>query len=203
MEINVMDYIQYNAKVTLSLFFISFFALVLSKLTGGFLNDNFFSTQRGSPLNPLTYIRAFTHILGHADWGHFTRNYMKILLLGPLIEEKYGSNLFLIMILVTAFVTAVVNWIFKKNSRLLGASGITFMLIVLSAFVNVSGTKIPLTLILIILFYLVDEIVNVTTEDGIAHYGHVVGGLCGLAFGIISINPELLAKITSYLPNWL
>lgn len=203
MEINIMDYIQYNSKVTLTMFFISFFALILSKLTGGFLNDHLFSTQRGSLLNPLTYIRAFTHVLGHADWSHFTRNYMKILLLGPLIEEKYGSMLYLVMILITAFVTALINWIFKKNYRLLGASGIVFMLIVLSAFVNVTGTKIPLTLILIILFYLVDEIVNITEEDGVAHYGHVVGGLCGLVFGIISINPVWLATVTSYLPNWL
>lgn len=203
MEINLIDYVEYNSVVTLTMFFISFLVLILDKILGGFLTKHLFSTQRGSLLNPLTYIRAFTHVLGHADLGHFIRNYMKILLLGPLIEEKYGSMLYLVMILITAFITAIVNSVFKKDSRLLGASGITFMLITLSAFASISGTKIPLTLILVFIFYLADEIINIAHEDGIAHYGHVVGGICGIVFGIISINQELMTKITDFLPNWL
>jgi membrane associated rhomboid family serine protease len=203
MEINLMDYVEYNSVVTLSMFFISFFVLILDKIFGGFLTKHVFSTQRSSLLNPLTYIRAFTHVLGHADLGHFIRNYMKILLLGPLIEEKYGSMLFLIMILITALITAIVNALFRKDARLLDASGVTFMLITLSAFASISGTKIPLTLILVFIFYLADEVINIAEEDGIAHYGHVVGGICGIAFGILSINQPLVDRIINYLPNWL
>ena len=173
--INIMDYFQYNAVVTLTMFFISLLVLLLDKITKGKSTRRFFSTERASLLNPLTYIRFFTHILGHADWEHLSNNYLKILLLGPLIEEKYGSLNFLIMILITAFVVAIFNFI-KGNVWLKGASCISFMLTVLSAFVNITENKIPITLILIILFYIIDEIKKLKKKDNIAHDSHLIRG---------------------------
>ena len=190
-EINIMDYFQYNAKVTLTMFFLSLVILGIDKITKGKANRKIFSTERASLLNPLTYLRFFTHILGHRDWQHFSNNYMKILLLGPLIEEKYGSLNFLIMILITAFITALVNFI-KGKAWMKGASGISFMLIVLSAFVNVVEKKIPITLVLIILFYIIDEIKEIKSSDNIAHDAHVIGGICGAVFGFICINQSLI-----------
>ena len=172
-EINIMDYFQYNAVVTITMFFISLGVLLLDKITKGKSTRKVFSTERASLLNPLTYIRFFTHILGHRDWEHLSNNYLKILLLGPLIEEKYGSINFLIMILVTAFIVALVNYI-KGDTWLKGASCISFMLIVLSAFVNVVENKIPITLVLIILFYIIDEIKKIRNKDNIAHDSHII-----------------------------
>ena len=172
-EINVMDYFQYNAVVTLTMFFISLGVLLLDKITKGKASRKIFSTERASLLNPLTYIRFFTHILGHSDWEHLSNNYLKILLLGPLIEEKYGSINFLIMILITAFVVAIANFI-KGHVWLKGASCISFMLTVLSAFVNITENKIPITLILIILFYIIDEIKKLKRDDNIAHDSHII-----------------------------
>ena len=171
--INIMDYFQYNAVVTLTMFFISLLVLLLDKITKGKSTRRFFSTERASLLNPLTYIRFFTHILGHADWEHLSNNYLKLLLLGPLIEEKYVSLNFLIMILITAFVVAIFNYI-KGNVWLKGASCISFMLTVLSAFVNITENKIPITLILIILFYIIDEIKKLKKKDNIAHDSHLI-----------------------------
>lgn len=182
MDLDLTKYFDYNATVTLTMFFISLVVVGLNRISKGWFNKHLFSTQRGSWYNPFTYIRLFTHILGHKNWKHFANNYLKILLLGPLIEEKYGSINFLIMILVTALITGIVN-LFKKNTNMKGASGIAFMLIVLSAFVNISGDKIPLTLVLIIIFYVIDEIKDLRKKDSVAHYGHLVGALCGLVFG--------------------
>ena len=172
-KINLMDYFQYNACVTLTMFFISLIVLILDKITKGKSTRQFFSTERASLLNPLTYIKFFTHILGHADWQHLSNNYLKILLLGPLIEEKYGSLNYLIMILITAFLVALINFI-KGTSWLKGASCISFMLIVLSAFVNITNNKIPLTLVLIILFYIIDELKDLRKNDNIAHDSHLI-----------------------------
>lgn len=194
MEINVFDYIDYNACVTLSMFFISLAVLFLNYITKGNANKYLFSTEKASLLNPITYIRLFTHVLGHENWKHFSNNYLKILLLGPLIEEKYGSINFLIMILITAFVTGIVNYI-KGDTRLKGASNISFMLIVLSAFVNMTENKIPLTLVLIIVFYIVDEIINIKKDDDIAHYGHITGAICGGLFGFLCTNYDLFQTI--------
>ena len=172
------------------MFFISLIIVILNYLTKGKITNFLFSVERDSWLKPRTYIRLFTHILGHEDWKHFSNNYLTILLLGPLIEEKYGWQSLLIMILITAFITGIFTHI-KGNVRLKGASGITFMLIVLSAFVNVTDNKIPLTFILIILFYIIDEIMDLRKNDNIAHFGHVIGAICGAVFGFFCVNQNI------------
>lgn len=194
-EINdIVSYFQYNAIVTLTMFFLSVLVFIIDRICKGKATRYVFSSQRASLKNPLTYIRFFTHILGHLNWDHLSSNYLKILLLGPLIEEKYGSINLLIMILITAFIIGLVNFIIGK-SRIFGASGIAFMLIVLSAFVNVTQRKIPVTLVLIILFYLIDEIKNLHKKDGIGHYAHLIGGICGCVFGFMCINQPLINKL--------
>jgi membrane associated rhomboid family serine protease len=192
---DILKYFEYNAPVTLTFFLISFGVLILSWLTRG-KSNYLFSSEKASLLNPLTYIRFFTNILGHKDFGHFSNNFLKILLLGPMIEEKYGSINLLIMILITAFITGVINFIIGKY-RILGASNIVFMLIALSAFVNMSN-KIPLTLVFIILFYFIDEVRQLFNKDGVSHYGHLIGALCGVAFGFICQNQSLIDFIMSY-----
>ena len=193
----IFNYFDYNSYVTLTMFFISLFVCFLGYITKGKSTDYLFSTERDSLLKLRTYIRLFTHILGHADFEHLTGNYLMILLLGPLIEEKYGWINFLIMILITALITGLVNFI-KGGTRLRGASCISFMLIILSAFVNVTANKIPLTLVLIILFYLIDEIKNIRKSDNIAHYGHITGAICGMVFGFLSLNSDLVNVIMSF-----
>ena len=186
---DIMKYFEYNAPVTLTFFLISFGVLILSFITRKKI-DYLFSSERASLLNPFTYIRLFTNILGHRDFVHFSNNFLKILLLGPMIEEKYGSMNLLIIILITAFITAVINFIIGKY-RIMGASNIVFMLIALSAFVNMSD-RIPLTLVFIILFYFIDEVRQLFNKDGVAHYGHLTGAVCGVAFGFICQNQSLI-----------
>lgn len=104
-----------------------------------------------------------------------------------MIEEKYGSIPLLIMILITSFVIGVLNTIFSKKG-ILGASGIVFMLIVLSSFVNIQNGKIPITLLFICLFYIVDEILKgIFKKDNVSHFGHLIGALCGGVFGYLSM----------------
>ena len=182
--------IQYNAVVILSYFFICLVILILDKLAQGRLVNNLFSTGRNdSLLNPLTYFKLISHSLGHSSWDHLYNNFLKILLIGPLTEEKYGSLNLLIMIILTSLIIGIINRIFSKN-RILGASGIAYMLIVLCSFVNIESGKIPITVVLIILFFVVDEIINLLKrkKDGISHLGHVTGAICGILLGILSMN---------------
>lgn len=191
-----LNYFEYNSYVTLTLFFISFIIMILGYLTRGRIINHLFSTERASLLNPSTYIRLFIHVLGHSDWRHFRNNYLIILLLGPMIEEKYGWLNYLIMILITSFITGIVNFI-RGNTNLKGASNIVFMLIVLSGFVNVTSNKIPLTLVLITLFYLIDEIKDIGKNDQVAHYGHITGAICGLVFGFLCLKGSLIDIISN------
>lgn len=182
-SMNFVDYFQYNSIVILSYFFISLFVLLLNKITNGKSNNYLFSSSRGSIFNPLTYLRMFTHVLGHENWNHFRNNFLYILLIGPMIEEKYGSINLLIMILITAFVTGLINCIIDKK-RILGASGIAFMLILLSSLVNLQTGKIPITLVLICLFYVVSEIMDGLFKKGnVSHLSHILGAITGFIYG--------------------
>ena len=60
----------------------------------------------------MTYVRFFTHVLGHEGWEHFIGNASYLLLLGPMLEEKYGSKTLLEVIGITALATGLINYVF-------------------------------------------------------------------------------------------
>lgn len=181
----LINYLQYNSVLILTFFFLSFAALILKYITMGSSNRYLFSSYRSSLLSPLTYVRFFTHILGHSDWKHFSNNFLYILLIGPMIEEKYGTINLLIMMLITAGVTGIINHMIGRK-RILGASGIVFMLIMMSSFVNIEAGKIPITLILMFICYIVNEIIDaVFKKDDVSHSGHIIGAIFGVIFGFL------------------
>ena len=66
-----------------------------------------------------------------------------------------------------------------------GASGIVFMLIVLSSFTSVKQGEIPLTALLVLGLYLGQEIINgLTSLDSISQITHIIGGAMGFIFGL-------------------
>ncbi len=180
---------DYNSIVILSYLFICLGAWLLNIITREKSNKLLFESYRSSLLNPLTYVRMFTHSIGHKDWDHLVSNFLYILLIGPMIEEKYGSLNLLIMLLITSVVIALFNMIFS-NYSILGASGNVYMLIVLSSFSNIQEGKIPLTVILICIFYVIGEFKRTVTErkSKTYHDGHLIGALCGLLFGIFFLT---------------
>ena len=156
----IIKWFDYNSVVILSYFFLSLFIMIIDKIFKGKIVEKFFSiAKKDSWLNPITYFKLFSHSLGHADWNHLYNNFVKILLIGPMIEEKYGSINLLIMMLVTSFVIGLIYKIFNLG-RVRGASGVLYMLIILSSFVNMDGGKIPITLALIIIFFVTDDIIK-------------------------------------------
>ena len=175
---------QYNSPVILTFFLLSLGALFLGRYTGGWTTTHLFSVYRSSLKDPLFYIRLFGHVLGHADYEHYMSNMLLILLVGPGLEEKYGSGTMVWIIALTALITGLVHFLFFPNTVLLGASGVVFMMIVLSSFTAMRRGEIPVTLILVVIFYLGGEIMDgLFKQDSISQITHIVGGLCGLVFG--------------------
>ena len=176
--------IRFNAPVILSFALLSLLALVLGNLTNGATTYRYFSVYRSSLSDPLTYIRFFGHVLGHAGYDHYMGNMLLLLLVGPGIEEKYGHRTTALCIAVTALVTGLVQFIFFPATALLGASGIVFMMIVLSSFTEMGKEGIPITLILVVVFYLGGELMDgLSALDNVSQLTHIVGGICGLVFG--------------------
>lgn len=175
---------DYNSKVILTYLFLSLGACFLNFITRGKSNKLLFTSYRSSIFNPLTYVRLVTHSIGHKDLDHLIHNFLFILLVGPMIEEKYGSINLIVMLVITSIVIGLFNTIIS-NYVITGASGNVYMLIVLSSFSNITEGKIPLTLILILLFYVVSELKDSIVEGNkkVYHGGHLIGALCGIIFG--------------------
>ena len=68
--------LQYNAPVVLTFSLLSLGALLLEMLTGGGSTRLLFCVYRSPLTDPLTYVRLFGHVLGHAGYGHFISNIM-------------------------------------------------------------------------------------------------------------------------------
>ena len=176
--------VQYNAPVVLTFALLSLGALALGAVTGGRTTQLLFSVYRSSFADPFTYARMVCHVLGHAGYAHYMGNMMLLLVVGPPLEEKYGSSRLLFCIAVTALVSGLVQFFFFPGTALLGASGIVFMMIVLSSLAGMRSGSIPLTLILVVVLYLGGELVDAATvQDNISQLTHIVGGLCGAGLG--------------------
>ena len=157
--------------------------LLLNMVSSGKTNVLFFSTYGSSLLSPMTYIRLLGHIFGHANVDHLVSNLLYILLLGPMLEEKYGKRL-IIVILSTAAVTGIVHNLLSPNTMLLGASGVVFAFIILA---SITGNEegIPVTLIIVALLWIGSEIyTGITTADSVSQLTHIVGGLTGGIIGL-------------------
>lgn len=113
--------ITFNAPVTLDFVLICFIATLLGSISGGKITQKVFMTYHSSLTNPMTYFRFITHIFGHSGWEHFIGNASYLLLLGPMLEEKYGSKEWVEVIGMTAVVTGLMNYIFFWNTGLCGA----------------------------------------------------------------------------------
>ena len=179
--------ITFNSPVILSFVGVCLLALILDKITGGISTLKLFSVYRSSFLNPLTYVRLIGHIFGHAGWSHFINNIMMILILGPMLEEKYGSKDVLLVILITAVVTGAFHMIFSPFTRLLGASGVVFAFILLSSLTSFDDGGIPVTFILVAVIYIGEQVYQlIAITSNVSNITHIIGGAVGATFGFVS-----------------
>ncbi|MBK9737258.1 MAG: rhomboid family intramembrane serine protease [Saprospiraceae bacterium] len=174
--------IKFNSPVILTFALICSVVFFLNKFVLGELMPFFMINPSLNWGNPFSIITLFTHIIGHANLEHLMGNLTFILLLGPIIEEKYGSTKLLTMIFITAFVTGLVNILFF-HTGLMGASGIVFMLILLVSFTNVRSGEIPVTFILVGILFIGKELLQSVEVNQIAESAHIIGGVCGSFFG--------------------
>ena len=131
------------------------------------------------------YVGLFTHILGHANWEHLLGNFMLILLIGPILEERHGS-------LGAprddprhrARHRASPTLAFVERA-VIGASGVVFMMILLASIANVRGGEIPLTFIAVAVIYMGGEIVALVPTISISHMAHLDRRAVGAAFGFL------------------
>lgn len=178
--------IRFNSPAVLTFVLICFVAQLLSILTAGRTNTLIFSVYRSSMANPMTYIRCICHVFGHAGWDHLLGNMMYILILGPMLEEKYGTSNIVFVMLATAIVTGILNMLLFPNTMLLGASGIVFAFILLASITSNESGTIPLTFVLVALMYIGQQVYQgVVVQDNISQLTHIAGGIVGSVLGFV------------------
>ena len=127
---------SYDAPVTLSFVIVCVFFFLLNTfvIKNGALGKILASptTQTGSlPFivkQPLSYLRLLLYIFGSGEEVIYLTNLMIILMMGPAMEERYGSAIIGIMIFVSALFAGVLNACFCETS-LVGAVPLVSMMI--------------------------------------------------------------------------
>ena len=176
--------IKLNSPLILGFVFLSLAAMILNNATGGASKRLVFMTYRSSLGDPLTYVRFFGHVLGHAGWQHYIGNMSYILLLGPMLEEKYGARRLLGVIALTALITGLVNFFFFPHVAICGASGVVFAFILMTSFTSFKKGEIPITFILVAIVYLGQQVYDgLFVKDNISNMAHIVGGIVGAVSG--------------------
>ena len=188
--------LKYNAPVTLSFALMATVIQIISTILGQGSTEYLFSAPGAgsfSPTAPLDYFRLVSHVLGHSGWEHLVGNFTFILLLGPILEEKYQSSSLIFMMVITALVTGILNTLFLSTG-LMGASGIVFMMILMASFTNIKSGEIPLTFIVVTILFLGKEFINATQNNDISEFAHIIGVITGALFGFLA--PVLNTKVT-------
>ena len=175
--------IRYNSPVILT-FSLAAVAVYLLGLVVPASRALFALAPGFSLASPVSWLTLFTYALGHAGAAHLAGNLTFVLLIGPLVEEKYGSRITLAMMALTALVTAVLQLLLFPEG-LLGASGIVLMLILLGSWTNIKSGEVPLTFILVAVLFLGKELVEAFKPDQISQFAHIIGGTCGGLFGLL------------------
>ncbi len=176
--------ITYNSPAVLTFSLLCFIATILGVMTDGSITRQVFMTYHSPLSDPMTWPRFFTHVLGHASWEHLLGNISYILLLGPMLEEKYGSRSIILAILVTALVTGVINYVFFPTIALCGASGVVFAFILLASFTSFRDGSIPLTFVLVSIIFIGQQVYDgIFLQDNISNMAHIAGGVIGGGLG--------------------
>jgi len=179
-----MKKISINSPVILGFVAISLAELGLNSLMGGRLLV-LLALRKTQFADPMMYVRLVSYVFVHVDFSHFINNALLLLAIGPMLEEKHGASKLVVMLLATAVATGIIHIAFFGNIMLVGASGLVFMLILLSSFTNLKDGTIPLTFIIVALLYIGNEVIQgVWATDSISQLSHIAGGVCGSLFGL-------------------
>lgn len=176
----ILNKIEYNAPVVLTFSLLATAIFFIDELLPIHIIDTFF-VFRGS-LSLTSLIQLLLWPLGHGSMEHLMGNITLLLLIGPMLEEKYSSKIILILMVITTLVIGIFQAILF-NSGILGASGIVFMMIVLTSFTNMKDGKVPLTFIFIAILFLAKEIYNgLFVNNNISEFGHILGAAVGIGY---------------------
>ncbi len=101
-----------------------------------------------------------------------------------MLEEKYGAQVLIRVIVLTALITGLINFVLFPQIGLCGASGVVFAFILMTSFTGFRSGEIPLSFILVAVVFLGQQIFEgLFVQDNVSNLSHIIGGLVGATFG--------------------
>ena len=191
---------SYDAPVTITFSLVCIIVFLLDKFVfKNYLGTNILCSPTAAsgvlPFNfgeVLSYPRLILYVFSSTSVSLLLTNLIFIILLGPSMEERYGSVVIGIMIAVSSLFSGVLTACFCKES-LTGSAPIVFMMIFLSAFMSFSKKKLPMSFIMIIGMFIAVEILNKGANGVVGVLINMAGGLCGSLFAFLT-SPKARAE---------
>ena len=137
--------------------------------------------------------RLFLHVLGGRDIPFLICNLIFILLLGPEMEERYGSVIIGIMIFVAALFSGVLNACFCKIP-VSGSEPVVFMLILRCAMMHLSRSTVSASALVVIILFAVMLVLRKNPNGVVGVVITLAGGLCGSLFAFLTSPKARKAK---------
>jgi membrane associated rhomboid family serine protease len=182
-------HLRYNAPVTFSFALLCTLALLIDQYVAPGFVANYLTAPGAhfNPAQPTQWFALLLYVFGHENWTHLWNNLLFLLLLGPILEEKYAPKPMLFMMLSTTLVTGIFN-ILMRQPPLVGSSALVFMMIMLVSFARTKQGDIPVSFLLIFILFLLAELTRGNGgKDDVSSVAHVVGGVCGTVFGFLKM----------------
>lgn len=138
----------------------------------------------------LSYVKLVIYPFGGENSTSFFLNIGFILLLGPVLEERYGSIMLALMIFITSLVGGVLTAC-VSTFGIYGCGGIVFMMIILSVLSVFIKKQLPVSWIFIFTLYLAFSLFSRKKISGfmpfmqnnVPVFIQLASGICGSLFG--------------------
>ena len=192
---------EYDSPVMLTFAFLTLIIFILDTFAfKGKLKDTWlFTPTAAGGAFPFSFsdfpsiLRLFIHVFGYDEASVLICNLIFILLLGPAMEERYGSVIIGIMIFVSALFSGVLNACFCQNA-VCGAEPVVFMLILLWTMMQLSRSKISASAIAVIALFVTMLVFRKNPNGLVGLIVTIAGGLCGSLFAFLTSPKARKAK---------
>ena len=165
---------------------------------------------------PLDYITILTHCFGTTDIISLLINMVLLLIMGPAVEERYGSPLLILMSFIAVLLTGVLTACIS-STPVTGAASLVLLFIFLSSIQAFQKKQLQFSWMLVIAFYIAKDIIKGPFGKDFLDLLmpiliNLLAGIAGSLFGFLSApkkkqetekkeKPSLLKKATKIKEN--
>ncbi len=191
----------YDAPVTITFALIALLIFILDTFAfkGSFSGQWLLTPTAEGGVLPFAFsdfrsiARLFLHVFGYTDPAVLVCNLIFILLLGPSMEERYGSVIIGIMIFVSALFSGVLSACFCRVPAC-GAEPVVFMLVLLCTMMHLSRSKVSASSLAVIVLFICMLVLRKNLNGVIGVVIVAAGGLCGSLFAFLTSPKARKAK---------